>query len=118
MLAEGADRALALTVVAGLFRAVRSVQHCRVFAQGALEIDQRTFRQFLAASARDQHLAFGDNRGREIQHDRPLPLARNADAIGRRRQPTLDAAIWRYQHRARGVDEVNQSHEEWLRSSG
>ena len=108
VLAEGADRALALTVVARTLRGVRSVQHRRIFAQVAIEIDQRALRQFLAAAARDQHLAFGDNRGREIQHDRPLPLTWNTDAIGRGGQPPLDAAIGCHQHRSRGVDEVNR----------
>src|ERR1035437_3920733 len=54
VLAEGADRALALTVVARTLRGVRSVQHRRIFAQVAIEIDQRALRQFLAAAARDQ----------------------------------------------------------------
>ena len=87
---------------------VRSVQHRRIFAQRAVEIDQRALRQFLAAAARHQHLAFGDDRGGEIEHDRILPLARNADAIGRGRQPLLDAAIRRHQQRARGIDEVDR----------
>src|SRR3981189_2522193 len=108
VLAEGADRALALAMVARTLRTVRSIKYRRIFAQIAVEIDQRAFRQLLAAAARAPHLAFGDNRGRETQHDRPLPIARNADAIGRRRQPPLDATIGRHQHRACGIDEVNR----------
>ena len=88
--------------------AVRSVQHGRVFAQRAVGIDQRALWQFLAAAACDQHLAFGDDRGREIEHDRILPLTRNADAIRRGRQPLLDAAIGRHQQRAGGVDEMHR----------
>src|SRR5258707_11699167 len=82
--------ALALAVVARPFRGMRSVQHLGVFAQGGIEIDQRALRQFLAAAACDQHLAFGDDRSRKIQYDRPLPLAWNADAIRCRRHPPLD----------------------------
>src|SRR6266566_3791049 len=37
VLAEGADRALALAVVARPFRGVRPIQHLRVFAQGGVE---------------------------------------------------------------------------------
>src|SRR5258705_3033651 len=91
VLAEGADRALALAVVARPFRGMRSVQHLGVFAQGGIEIDQRARRQFLAAAACDQHLAFGDDRSRKIQYDRPLPLAWNADAVSCRRHRPCDA---------------------------
>jgi len=95
-------------MVARTFCGVRSVQHRRVFAQIAVEVDQRALRQFLAAAACDQHLAFGDDRGGKIQHDRPLPLAWNADAVGRRRHPPLDPAIGCHQHRAGGVNEVDR----------
>src|SRR4030088_1028414 len=47
---------------------------------------------------------FGDDRGGEIEHNRILPLPRNADAIRRGRQPLLDAPIRRDQQRAGGVD--------------
>src|SRR5438105_584197 len=75
--------------------------------QHGSDVDQRALRQFLAATACNQHLAFGDDRSGKIQYDRPLPLAWNADAIGRRRHPPLDPAIGGHQHRARGVDEVD-----------
>src|SRR3984957_19180516 len=77
--AERADRALALAVVTRPLDFIRSVQHRRILAQIAVEIDQRALWQFLAAAACDQHLAFRDDRGREIQHHRSLPLARDAD---------------------------------------
>ena len=108
VLAERADRACPLGVVARPVRRVRPVEHRRLLAQRAVGIDQRARRQFLAAAACHQHLAFGDDRGGEIEHDRILPLARNADAIGRGRQPLLDAAERRHQQRARGVDEVHR----------
>ena len=74
----------------------------------AVVIDQRALRQFLAAAACHQHLAFGHDRGGKIQHDRILPLTRNADAIGRGRQPLLDAAKGRDQQRTRGIDEMDR----------
>src|SRR6185437_15108939 len=70
--------------------AVWSVEHRRIFAQRAVMVDQRALRQFLAAAACDQHLAFGDDGGGEIEHDRILSLARYADTIRRGRQPFLD----------------------------
>src|SRR6185312_9046131 len=69
------EGALALAVIARPFGAVRAVKQGRVLAQTAVEVDQRALGQFLAAAACNQHLAFGDDRGCEIQHDRPLPLA-------------------------------------------
>ena len=108
VLAERADRARALGVVARPVRGVGTIEHGRLLAQRAVGIDQRAGRQFLAAAACHQHLAFGDDRGGEIEHDRVLPLARNADAIGRGREPLLDAAERRHQQRAGGVDEVNR----------
>jgi hypothetical protein len=108
VLAERTDRASARGVVARPLRTVRPVQHCRIFTQRGVVVDQRALRQFLAAAASNQHLAFGDDRSGEIEHDRILPLARNADAIGRGRQPLLDAAIGRHQQRACGVDEVDR----------
>src|ERR1700682_974000 len=75
VLAERADRALALAVVAGPFRTVRSIKYRRIFAQATVEIDQRALRQFLAASACDQHLAFRDDRSGKIQHASPLTVA-------------------------------------------
>ena len=87
---------------------MRSVQHSRILAQHAVGIDQRALGQFLAAAACDQHLALGDDRGCKIEHDRILPNAGNADAIGRGRQPLLDAAIGRDQKRARSVDEMHR----------
>ena len=86
---------------------VRTVEHGGILAQRAVGIDQRALRQFLAAAACHQHLAFGDDRGRKIQHDRVLPRARNADAIGRGREPLLDAAERRNQQRAGGIDEMH-----------
>ena len=108
MLAEGADRARALGVVARPVRRVGTIEHGRLLAQRAVGIDQRARRQLLAAAACHQHLAFGDDRGGEIEHDRVLPLARNADAIGRGREPLLHAAERRHQQRARGVDEMHR----------
>ena len=87
---------------------MRSVQHRRILAQRAVLVDQRPLRQFLAAAACHQHLAFGDDRGGEIEHDRVLSVARYADAIGRGRQPLLDPAKRRHQQRARGVDEMDR----------
>src|SRR5262249_46605854 len=68
VLAEGADRALALAVVArpatGL---VISVEQMRVAAYRAVPADERIARQFLAAVACDQNLAFGHDRSGEIE---------------------------------------------------
>ena len=108
VLAERADRPCPLGVVARPVRGVGTIEHRRLLAQRAVGIDQCAGRQFLAAAACHQHLAFGDDRGREIEHDRVLPLARNADAIRRGRKPLLDAAERRHQQRAGGIDEVDR----------
>ena len=65
-------------------RGQRPVEQRRIAGQGAVGTDQRVRRQRLAAAARDMDLAFGDQRCREIQHDRRGALARNADAKRRR----------------------------------
>src|SRR6185312_12942765 len=96
VLAEGADGAGPLGVLARPVGRVRAIEHMRILTVAAVGIDQRALWQLLAAAARDQALALGDDRGREIEHDRVSPLARNADAIGRGREPLLDAAERRH----------------------
>ena len=54
--------------------------------------DQRTVRQFLAALAGHHHLAFGDQRRREIEHDRLVACPRDADAKWCGRNAPLDPA--------------------------
>ena len=58
--------------------------------------------------ARDIDLAFGDQRGCEIEHDGRGAFARNADAERRRRQPTLQPAERRDEDRPGGVDEMDR----------
>ena len=89
-------------------RGVGTIEHARLLAQAAVGIDQRALRQLLAAAACHQHLAFGDDRGSEIQHHRILPVARNTNAIGRGGEPLLDAAERRDQKRTGRIDEMHR----------
>ena len=79
----------------------------RIAAHLAVLRHQRIGRDFLAALARHQHLAFGDQRGREIEDDRLLALARNADAERRGGECAVDAAERRDQHAAAHIDEMD-----------
>ena len=107
MVAEGADGARAVAGLAQARRRVVAVEHVRVAAHLAVEADQGVVGQLLAALARHQHLALGDHRGGEVEHDRRLAGPRHADAERRRREPALGAAERRHQHAARGVDEMH-----------
>ena len=108
MLAEGADRAGALPVFARALRRVIAVEHMRIAAHRAVLRDQRVVRDFLAALARDQHLALRDERGREIEDDRVLALARDAHAERRGGECAVDAAERRHQHAAAHIDEMDR----------
>ena len=69
VLAEGADRALAVAgVAAPSRRAGRKASPDRYSA--AVGLDQAALRQRLAALRGDQHLALGDGRGGEVEDDR------------------------------------------------
>ena len=96
-----------LPAVAQARRGVVAVEHVRVGAHLAVEIDQRVVGQLLAALARHQHLALGHHRGGEIEHHRRLAGPGHADAERRGREPALGAAEGRHQHAARGVDEMH-----------
>ena len=65
-------RAVALGGIAHMRALDRAVQRARIGRQRAVRLDQRTRRHRLAAVGGDQHLALGDQRGGEIQHQRPL----------------------------------------------
>ncbi len=108
MLAERADRAPALGVVAfASTRLVVAVEQMRIAAHRPVWTNQRIGRQFLAAAARDQHLAFGDYGSGEVQDDRLGIGARDADAERRRREPPVDAAERRDEHAAGRIDEMH-----------
>jgi len=92
MVAKRPDRPFPFRMIAGTFRCMRPVKQrwvCRKFTLGP---DQCALRQFLAALARDHDLAFRNERGCEIEHDRLLAFARNTDAKRRGRNPPLDTA--------------------------
>src|SRR2546421_6944398 len=81
VLAESANRTPALAIVArASARFVIPVEQMRIAAHRAIRPDQCVGRQLLAATARDQHLAFGNDRSGEIENDRIGACARNADA--------------------------------------
>ncbi len=74
----------------------------------AVEVDQRVLGQLLAALARHQHLAFGDDGGGKVEDHRRLARPRHADHERRGGKPPLGAAERRHQHAARRVDEMHR----------
>ena len=110
MVAEGADRARPLARVAPVGAVDLAVEQPRIARNRAVRSDQRVARQALAAIGRDQRLALGHQRGREIEHHGVLAGARHADAERRGREAALGAAERRDQDAAMRVDEMDGDH--------
>ncbi len=108
MIAKGPDRAAALAEIAWAGRLVFAIEQDGIAAHPAIRADQSIGRDLLAALAGDQHLALGDDRGREVEHERRPPRQRHADAIGGGGKTPLDPGERRHQHAAPGIDEVDR----------
>ena len=107
--AERDQRPLAHRRIARRARHQRAVQRRRVVGEPPVGPDQRAVRHRLAAVRGDQHLALGDQRGREVeqQHRRGV-VAGDADADRVGGEAAVDAAERGDQLAALDIDEMDR----------
>ena len=114
MVAEGADRPEPLAGVALRRPLERAVERGGIAARPAVGSDQACLGQRFAALRRDQHLAFGHDRGGEIEHHRGPSRHRQAGRERGRRKAPLDRPEGRHEEAPRDIDEVDR-HDAGLR---